>query len=289
MKKEPLVSVIIPTSKRPLILKKTLKALCSQRCSKDKFEIIVIQDRWQQGPAASRNKGIKKSRGKILLFLNDDTIPHENLIFEHLQSHQKNPQENFAVLGLVTWSPELKITPLMKWLERGGPQFSYYQIQTSRACWHQAWTSNLSYKKSFLLKFGIFDEDFLYPAWEDIELAYRLHQHNLKIFYNKNALAYHYHPTSLYSLKEKMKKHGAGAVVLGRKISEEKVLPPLAKPFMGKFLDFWDKIFFIPPLCCILEKICFFAEKRFNISFMYHLLLLHYRILGRREFLEKNA
>ena len=101
------------------------------------------------------------------------------------------------MLGYVTWSPEIKVTPFMRWLERGGPQFKYWTINNPQnVSWRHLYTANISFKRQFLLEDGFFDEDFPNAAYEDTELGYRLHQRGLRIVYNKRAVAYHYHAIS---------------------------------------------------------------------------------------------
>ena len=38
---------------------------------------------------------------------------------EHLSWHARYPQREVGVLGLVRWADELRVTPFMRWLERG--------------------------------------------------------------------------------------------------------------------------------------------------------------------------
>jgi len=203
---------------------------------------------------------------------------------KRIKFHSRYPKENFGVLGFFTWSPELKITPFMRWLEKSGPQFSYGDIRGIWTEWQKLWTCNISFKKAFLLEFGLFDPDFKDAAWEDVELGYRLSQHGLRILYNKRAIGYHYHPTSFDSVIGRMKKHGKAAVILGQKISEEGVLPPLARSEMGKKIDFLDRLFFTPSVEYLFRKLALWGEMRFNLSIVYDLILLHYRVVGRREF-----
>jgi len=212
------LSVIIPTYNRKEILRSCVYALFAQNISHNKYEILVIDDgsndgtkkmiedmiekapvslryfkQFKKGPAAAKNIGIKNSRGEIVLFINDDIIATPSLINEHLKFHDKNPDKKIAVLGYATWHPKLKITPFMYWLENGGPQFDYSGIDSGKTDWRRFYTCNISLKKDFLLTYGLFDEDFPYASYEDIELGYRLADRGLAILYNRNAIGYHYH------------------------------------------------------------------------------------------------
>lgn len=312
----PFVSLIIPTFNRSQVLKKSLELFLKQDYPKNKTEIVIIDDgssddtkkavdyfkkhlpkklrlkylfQKNQGPATARNLGIKNCRGSIVIIVNDDILPVKDFISQHVKFHSLFPKKNFAVLGLTIWAPSIKVTSFMRWLETRGPLFSYNKIKGIKANWRHGWTCNISYKKDFLLLYGLFDEDFPFAAWEDIELAYRLYQRGMRLRYNKKAIGYHYHPTTLKSSIRKMRNQGISAVILGKKIKEKSVLPPLARKDLGGLIDLLDRIFFIPPTVYIIKKIASFCESRFICHYIYDFLLLHYRVLGRRDFLKKTT
>lgn len=313
--KSPFVSIIIPTFNRSEILVKALLSLFAQDYDCKKFEILIVDDgstddtkklvsslknknssfdikyfyQKNKGPAAARNIAIKESRGEIILILNDDTISASNLVSKHIKFHKKFSNEKYGLLGFVTWSPELTITPFMKWLEEGGPQTNYGKLEGNKAEWWHFWTCNISLKKSFIQKIGDFDESFPYAAWEDIEYGYRMGLQGLKLVYDQTAIGYHYHPTSLRSMVNKMKEHGASAVVLGEKVEDKSYLPPLAVPKLAEKLDFFDRIVFTANVEKSLYRIAEWLEKRFVIGKLFDVLLLHYRIVGRREYLKQHA
>lgn len=296
------LSVIIPTCDRPKILEKVLNSLEKQTYPQEKFEIIVIDDgsatgnqekiknlieklkvkslflkQNHSGPAAARNKGVKAANGKIVLIINDDTVADLNLIRRHFEFHRKHPAGKFGLLGYVTWHSDLVVTPFMNWLEDGGPYFSFGEIEGKEAGWERLWTCNVSLKRDFLLKNGLFDEEFPYAAWEDVELGYRLGKKGLRLFYEKKAIGYHYHPTTVSSIKNKMLANGESTLILKRKLPYS-LLPPLAKfPKMAVFLD---TFLFPRPVAFLLKEIALWAEKRFRFDPIFDILLLHYRIEG---------
>jgi len=242
-----------------------------------------------KGPGAARNLAIKKSQGKIVLIINDDTILSKNMIKEHVKFHNKFKGNNCAVLGYVDWDKSQSITPFMKWLQSKGPLFAYYEIKGIKAHWGFAYTCNISYKRKFLLENGLFDEDFPYAAWEDIELAYRLNKKGLTLYYNKNAIGYHDHQTTLQNSLKKMITQGKSAVIMSKKIKNQNHLPPIGRTVMGKRLEILDSIFLNKPVAWILEKIAFFLENKLIISPLFTILLLHYRLIGRKEMLKIYA
>ena len=239
------LSVIISTCNRKDILRKCLNALFGQTCLKSGYEIIVIDDgstdgtenavneitrkspvklryfkQENKGPAVARNVGIRNANGEIVLFIGDDIIAAPDLLEEHFLWHERYSDNNVAVLGYVTWSPEIKITPFMKWLENGGPQFSFWRIEDKVEVDTQRYfyTSNISLKRKFLLeKNGFFDEEFLYAAYEDNELGCRLKKKGLILKYNKNAIGYHHHFTSLNDACRRMIRVGESSQILAKK------------------------------------------------------------------------
>jgi glycosyltransferase involved in cell wall biosynthesis len=243
------LSIVIPTYNRGKVLIKCLDALFNQIYFPDKYEIIIIDDgstdnsnhtikmilphardrikyyeQGHKGPAAARNLAIKNASGKIVLIIGDDIIASPTLLREHMFWHERYPEESVAVLGYVTWSPEVKITPFMNWLENGGPQFGYNAIENDFVDFSHFFTCNVSIKRDFLINNGLFDEDFPYAAYEDIELGYRLQKKGLQIRYNKQAVAYHYHPgIGLQNYKKRMSIVGESEVIFTKKHPELKL------------------------------------------------------------------
>ena len=258
--KELLLSVIIPTYNRKNILRKCLNALFVQEISYSECEIIVVNDgstdeteelvkslqenspcvlryfmQENKGPAAARNTGIKNAAGKIILFLGDDIIAIPGLLKEHKAWHALYSNDNISVLGGVTWSPEIKTTPFMRWLENGGPQFSFWELKHQEEANPEKYfyTANISLKKSFLLQNGVFDESFSYAAYEDTELAFRLKKKGLVLKYNERALGYHNHYTSLEDGCRRMIKVGESFPLLAARTGHEY---SLKKSFFKKII-----------------------------------------------------
>lgn len=245
------ISVIIPTYNRKNIIKKCLDALFRQTCANFNFEIIVIDDgstdgtenavkeiilnapvtlrylkQENKGPAAARNVGIKNAHSEIVLFIGDDIIVTETFIEEHITwQTRKYPEENIAVLGHITWYPDLKITPFMEYIGKEGVQFGFKLIKDiENVPYNFFYTSNISLKRGYLLNNGFFDEEFLHAAWEDIELAYRLTKNGLTIVYNKKAIVYHNHAVSQKGYCKRMEISGRACKIFHEKHPELKSL-----------------------------------------------------------------
>lgn len=282
-------SVVIPTYNRKESLIETLKAF-SKQTFKD-FEVVIIDDgsndgtkevvdngkfpfqiryffQKNQGPAAARNRGIREARSEIILFVDADIIPCPELLAEHWKSHQPGG-ENLAVLGYMEWDPRIKLTPFRKYI--ADYHLAYPRIKDENNVeFGFFYTGNISVYRSFLEKGGFFDETFPYPAYEDTEFSYRLHQLGMRIVLNKKAFAYHNHPIDFKSYQKTVVCRGESAVVLAqkvpllkRKVSYRETRNPF-RYFLKKMIlnDFFTPVIveiisFLDKLMIPLPKICY--------------------------------
>lgn len=295
MESIPSLSVIVPTYNRLKVLLKCLRSLEAQTVAPDNWEVVIVDDgstdgtaeqiavlldesclnvhfsrQDHKGPAAARNLGVREALGDLILFIGDDIIATPNLLAGHISWHEKYPARNVAVLGYVTWSPEIEVTPFMHWLENGGPQFSYYELQDKsgqNVHYKYFYSCNVSLKKRFLLKNGLFDEEFPLAAYEDTELGYRLVKKGLRIVYNSDAVGYHYHLTSLDDTLHRMERIGE--------------LRPLYLSKVGVLLpEYWDTPCTYP-VRRIISIVKFelvktagrFCETRWNVPWLYMYLM----------------
>ncbi|HEX4463238.1 MAG TPA: glycosyltransferase [Solirubrobacterales bacterium] len=217
------LSVVIPTKDRADALARTLDALEAQQAGDAKLEAIVIDngsndetvaqvqrratggtlairllERPQGGPAAARNAGAEVAEGDVLLFLGDDTEPSdENLLRAHLDLHAARPEPGYGVLGRITWTPRKSVTPFMHWLENGGPQFHYCQLEAGPVdAASYFYSSHASLKRAIFERVGGFDVRFPTAAVEDTELGVRLADAGLELDYHPELLVLHDHPTT---------------------------------------------------------------------------------------------
>jgi len=257
------LTVVVPTHNRSDVLARALRGLLDQSSSPDSYEIVVVDDgstddtsqivaraetsdarlryfrQDNKGPAAARNLGAKEAKGEILLFTGDDCLPDRNLVQEHLRAHEE--AGDVGVLGHVTWHPEVKITPFMRFLE-SGPQFGFGQIGDPEnvSIWH-FYTANCSIRRHWIEDVGGFDEDFKYAAFEDAELAYRMQQRGLRIVYRPSARSYHHHATTFEQHLSRQRVCGRSAAVFWRKHPELKVALGIAHSArMTTAVKFWE-------------------------------------------------
>lgn len=235
------LSVVIPTYNRKQLLNKVLNSLSNQSYDKKKYEIIIVDDgsndgteqlvknsikkskiniryfkQKNNGPASARNIGIKKSNSKLILFLDDDVVPSNSLLAEHVKMHKN--KDDIAVIGYMTWANDMKVNNFMK----TDPIFHYNKLKDKGYCgFGNFFTCNLSIKKSWF-KDDLFDEKFS-PSMigkEDVELGYRLVKKGLKIIFDKYAIAYHYHYLDEKDFMKRTEKMGELDVLFHNKYPE---------------------------------------------------------------------
>jgi glycosyltransferase involved in cell wall biosynthesis len=242
----PKVSVVVITYNRKKILEKCLSALFEQTCPKHSYEIIVVDDgstdgtghsvkiiqssspvalryyrQDNSGVAVARNHGIMQSNGEICLLIGDDIIATPTLIQQHIKWHKKYDRENQGVLGYVTWSPEIEVTDFMWWLENGGPLLCYSLIKDKlQVDYRFFYTGNISLKSNYL-KDNLFCDEFFF-GYADTELGYRLNKNGFSLYFNKSAVAFHYHPTTFEDFQKRMTKWGKTANIFLNKYPELK-------------------------------------------------------------------
>ena len=213
----PSLSIVIPTANRFKELQQTLSALEAQSvqpervviiddgspsevvaeektfCKKLRLQTHFLDNAPQKGPAAARNKGILSSKEDYILFINDDTRPaHTTFLEQHLSFAVKHP--GCCILGRLEWAPETPNTLLFgRWTKRLPFDVGYEGLtQSERLGFHKFCTANVLVPRTFLQD-CLFDEQFPFAAYEDIELGYRLAQKGYELLYNPEPCVYHVH------------------------------------------------------------------------------------------------
>jgi hypothetical protein len=122
--------------------------------------------------------------------LDDDVVPSHQLVGEHLRFHREQTALESVLLGYVTWLPEVKSTPFMRWYGEFGGLFGFSLLKDDQAGDPRyLYTCNLSFKTDFLRANGGFNESL--SVLEDNELGHRLAQRGMKMHFRRTALGYH--------------------------------------------------------------------------------------------------
>ncbi len=227
-------SVVIPTYNRKSILELTVKALLNQTAESSTYEVIVVDDcsvdttaeymsqvvtsesnvkyirhEENKGRVISRNDGVHKAIGDIVIFLDDDNIPAKNLVEEHMKYYKQNPYHQIAVMGNVSYAPEVVgNSNFAKFLQsrylghRTGKE--HLGIDFNDLPSRCLGTLNCSMRRVDLLEAGMFDESFRYYGGEDEYLGQCLKENGVRLIFGENARSLHYDTLSLHRYKRKM-------------------------------------------------------------------------------------
>ncbi|MCA9930924.1 MAG: glycosyltransferase family 2 protein [Anaerolineales bacterium] len=246
------MSVILPTYNRLTRLKMVLDGLEKQTYPQAGFEVIVVSDgssdgtdeflhqyksrlrltavfQPNQGVAATRNHGLQKATGDLVLFIDDDVIPAPQLIAEHVSRHEQYGR--FAVvMGPMLTPDDFQMKPWVQW-EQAMLMKQYDDMAQGR--WQptarQFYTGNTSLAREHLLAVGGFDANF--RRAEDVELAYRLADRGLRFFFNADAVGYHYAERSFASWLAIPYVYGRNDVIFTRDKGQSWLLPTIAYEF----------------------------------------------------------
>ncbi len=208
-----LLSVVIPTFNRVKFLAKSVPELASLATVQGVgYEVIFVDngstdstpaflndavsrypDRFRHiriaptgGPSAPRNTGIRAARGEVLIIIDDDFLPDNDIVIRYAEFHAKYPEQHHAAAG-GTYIPER---------QRDDPMSRFHsydddRLNSGRVNYLRFWTCNVSVKREFMLEAGMFEENFLF--YEDVLCAYRMQQRGMQLHLWKSATGQHWH------------------------------------------------------------------------------------------------
>jgi glycosyltransferase involved in cell wall biosynthesis len=198
-----LVSVIVPTYRRPGLLRQCLTALCRQTLPHDCYEIVIVDDgidtdtqreveSWmlgdtlpairylttpavQSGPAVARNIGWRAARAEIIAFTDDDCQPDPEWLAAGTAAF-KDAEVSGAWGRILVPLPE---------------DPTDYECNTAGLEEAPCATANCFYRTTALRTVGGFDERFT-AAWrEDSDLQFALIETNHQIVAVREAVVVH--------------------------------------------------------------------------------------------------
>ncbi len=203
----------------------------------NRFSLVTLRQE-NSGPAAARNYGLAASMGDRVLFAGDDIEPAPDLLQQHLDAHHRLRDDRWAVLGKVSWAPELELTSTMHHVDGvGAQQFSYhYMIDGNEYDFRHFYTSNVSVSRRLLDEESSgFSRDFSAAAFEDAEFSFRLSRRGMRIVYRAAAQAWHHHAYDAPSFFNRQVSCGRMAAVLIRKWPQTRRLIGVHEVFRSRF------------------------------------------------------
>ena len=228
------LSVIIPTRGRADRLEACVRSLATQRLN-GSWELLVGVDGPDQGeaeaveraidgagpeavvvdsspepagPAAARNRVIRRARGRWLLLLNDDVTAEPGLLEAHARAQAALATPSMLV-GAAPWLVREPDRLFDRLIRETSMVFFYDQMTPERAGasgpddpgfrahdwgFRHAWTLNLSVETQAVRDAGLFCESLPGAAFEDVELAWRLKTAlGMGVLYRPEAVVRHDH------------------------------------------------------------------------------------------------
>lgn len=250
----PEVSVVVATVGRPEQLARSLDAYGALAPGTPSFEVIVALDgddpasrgvaertrpyplrtvgHPPAGTGPTKHLGALQARGRLLVFLNDDTRPHPECLLRHVEAQARHGPS--VAVGRVEWEPEREVTPYMEWLAPAGHQFNFERLPAAGGAigWDACWGAHLAVPRELYLD-EPFDPSFGFAALEDIEWGYRQHRRGRSIRYLPQAVCYHdhrYEGPRDYRARARTAGRAAAAVV---RRHPELAYPLLVRPLLA--------------------------------------------------------
>lgn len=156
------------------------------------LRIKLLRNKKNLGPSKTRNRGIKTSKGEIILLIDSDTYIPKDCISKHLSTHRHINTD--IVAGSVQGVHRTIIgqaDDFCNWWT-SIPQNENYFIKKLHVP-----TTNLSIKRTVFYRIGYFKEELRYG--EDSEFSYRAIKNKLGVYFNSDILSYHFDRDSLKS------------------------------------------------------------------------------------------
>lgn len=203
------ISIVIPILEINDYLKESIPKILE--LGRDDIEIIVLpnkksDNKWDKtriiptgfsNPSRKRNLGVKKAKGEIIAFLDDDAYPKKGWFREALK-HFKD--KNIIGVGGPAITPKddsvfQKASGAMSESMIGGGKARERFISVGKSHYVKDWpTVNLLVRRNIFLKSGGFDPKY-WPG-EDTKLCLELTKYG-KIIYDPKAIVYHHRRASL--------------------------------------------------------------------------------------------
>jgi glycosyltransferase involved in cell wall biosynthesis len=225
------ISVVVPTYDRPALLTKCIQAVLRQVFDQESFEVIVVSDGpdprlkdlivhlssgrtslrsvslpTKKGPAAARNAGWQKASGKLIVFTDDDCIPHPHWLSNYWHAFENRSQEAVAFRGKT-------IVPINR-------VPTDYELNVSRLAKAEFITANCACSKKALELTNGFDEAFTMAWREDSDLQFRFIRQNIPILAVNGAIVTHPVRKAKWCISLKEEKKGIFNALLYKKFPD---------------------------------------------------------------------
>ena len=237
----PRLSIVVPSYNRRASLLRLLSALERQTVPLSDFEVVVVDDgstdgtfsalqelqpgyalrvlqQTNAGPAAARTRGVKEAKAELILFLDDDVVPIQELVERHLASHADG--DNMVVIGPMQPPSGWARPAWIRWEEEMLEVQYRAMLAGEYPCTpRQFYTANASLSRRRFLESGGFDATF--KRAEDVEFAYRLRDAGAEFKFLPQAIVHHYASRTFAAWSRTPYQYGRYDVLMHREKGHE--------------------------------------------------------------------
>jgi len=205
------VSIIIPTINRPCILLNTIKYLVKQNYPK--YEILIIDSSndlnfhlldfikeypfikylktEKKGPSAAKNLGIYSVNSEIVIFCDDDIIPCDDFIVNHIKNYFDNSIGGVSGRVISKNDNQFKKIKDVGKIRFDGSIISNFNADYRIEVDH-VYGCNMSFRRNILVDIGGFSLDYSGNAYfEETDLSIRVRKQGYKLVFDPTALVIH--------------------------------------------------------------------------------------------------
>jgi len=227
--RQPFFSIIVPTYDRPRQLAACLQSLAALDYPRDHFEVIVVDDgsevppetlvasfrdkmdvtllaQSHSGPAAARNLGAARAKGRFLAFTDDDCAPTPGWLQKLATRFAQAPDCAIGgrTLNALPDNPYSTASQLLiDYL------YTYYDADPNQARFLTS--NNLALPAERFHAVGGFDAGWFRAAAEDRELCDRWLHYGYRMIYAQEVLVYHAHSLTFRTFWRQHINYGRGA------------------------------------------------------------------------------
>jgi len=268
----PFISIVIPTYNRPRVLALCLQAIAAQTYSRDRFEVIVVNDggtdpldkvlrpyqgsmtcrlpyQSNSGPAAARNRGAREAVGQLLVFTDDDCAPAPDWLARLAERHAQAPDcafggqtQNALATNMYSTASQLVVSYLLDYYSNAPERVRFFP------------SSNLAFPAERFRSIGGFSTEYQRAAGEDRELCDRWQHRGLRMIYVPEAVVYHSHNLRGMTFLRQHFHYGCGAFYYHRYRARQRQQPIKVEPltFYVNMLTYpFGKVTFRIALCVL--------------------------------------
>lgn len=227
MSTSPVLSVVIPTYRQPVLLAAALDSLAHQHFPAGDAEIVVVDDgtpgfapedlalapspfavKWvcreqNGGRSRARNSGIRAASGDVIVFLDGDMTAEPGFLATHAAFHRAHRDD--VAIGTIQFAPEVPRTAMTRYIHSRGVHRHPSGARVPYKCFV---TGNSSVRRVRLEHVGMFDEALSEYGGEDLELGYRLDRDGAVFRFAAEARARHGHVRPFADQLELMHTYG---------------------------------------------------------------------------------